>query len=225
MTTRLSDLRSFQGVLKVALVLALLLSMASVAQAEPERRHGSIGKLVAKHAEQLGLDEATQARIDETIRASGDRDAELREDLHAARERMRSILGAPNPDEASVMAQAEAIESAEAEIHKNRLRAILEIRAMLTQPQVEKLIELRESRHRDRSGKHRGHGSRICGADLETHCARAGGGKARLSCLHDHWDALSDRCREVFDGAEGSDREAPSSAPFNAPSNTRSDVP
>jgi Spy/CpxP family protein refolding chaperone len=142
-----------------ALLGALLL--AAGAGAGPDERR-PVGDLIARHAERLGLRGDALAQVQAVVKVSGVRHAELLAKLDAARDAMRSLLSQPVPDAAAVMAQADAIGAVETELHKNRLRAIMEIRALLTPEQREELLKIREERRAEREreggecGPHRG---------------------------------------------------------------------
>jgi Spy/CpxP family protein refolding chaperone len=112
--------------------------------------------VLERHADRLGLDEATRAKVRavaEAARPEGDR---LREDLHAAHGEMRALLGQDAPDEAAVLAQAERIGAAETALQKQRLRTMLEIRALLTPEQRAELVKI----HEERKGHWKGRGGR-----------------------------------------------------------------
>jgi Spy/CpxP family protein refolding chaperone len=63
---------------------------------------------------------------------------------------MRRLLGQDRPDEAAVMQQAERIGALEIELHKQRLRTMLRIRALLTPEQRRELVTIHGERHRGR---------------------------------------------------------------------------
>jgi Spy/CpxP family protein refolding chaperone len=115
--------------------------------------------LIEENADRLGIDDDTRDAIRKIAEASRERSDALSERLHAAHEEMRHLLDADEPDEDAVMAQAEAIGALHVDKHKNRLRALLEIRALLTPEQRQELVKLREEmgpppwhRHRMRPG-------------------------------------------------------------------------
>jgi len=97
------------------------------------------GLFFEENAEALSLDGETLRSIRsivEKTKASGD---SLHARLRELQEGMRALLDQSAPDESAVMKQADAIGAAEAEIHKQRLGTLLEIRALLTPEQREKL--------------------------------------------------------------------------------------
>jgi Spy/CpxP family protein refolding chaperone len=121
------------------------------------RRHGPppLDRILERHAERLGLDEATQAKIREIAAAAHDGESALDEQLRAQHDALRALLDQENPDEAAVMAQAERIGALETERRKRRLQTMLQIRALLTPEQRRELVEIHEERRaerRERSG-------------------------------------------------------------------------
>jgi Spy/CpxP family protein refolding chaperone len=138
-----------------ALAAALgLAALAGTAAAGPDP-HRPVGGLIERHAERLGLSGEARAAVQAVVDASGVRHAELLADLDAAREAMRGLLSLPVPDADAVMAQADAIGALETALHKNRLRAIMEIRALLTPEQRSELLRVREE---ERARPEREHG-------------------------------------------------------------------
>lgn len=197
MTPR-SRLRSAMPLLLAGVALALVLG--TPAAARPKQGGGPVS-FTARYAAELGLDEADQARLQEIVAASRLREAAIRERLHAARAAMRTLLdGTADPEEAAVMAQVDRIEAIEAERHKNRLRAIIEIGRLLTSEQRAELARLRQERFGEEGPRERrGRGRRdrhACQVDWSRLCEPDDVGPAGLRCLANRWDALSDTCRE-----------------------------
>lgn len=124
-----------------------------------DRRHGPppFEQVLERHAERLGLDDAARARvraIADAARPEGDR---LRNELEDRQREMRELLGADAPDEAAVLAQADRIGAAETALQKQRLRTMLEIRAILTPEQRAELVKIHaERKERWRERKMRG---------------------------------------------------------------------
>ncbi|MGH0031818.1 MAG: Spy/CpxP family protein refolding chaperone [Myxococcota bacterium] len=128
----------------VPLFAVLCAGAPGAALAEPPE-HRPPGSFAALYAERLGLDPDAQARIQEIVARSGRRDEALRDGVQAAKQRLRDLMNASyNPDESAVLAQADAIGAAEAEVHKNRLRAILAIREVLSPEQRAELLRMRD---------------------------------------------------------------------------------
>ena len=86
---------------------------------------------------------AAKARQDE---------APLDEQLRALHEEMRQVLDGESPKLEDVMQAADRIGAAETELKKRQLRTMLEVRALLTPEQREKLVKIFEERRGRRRG-------------------------------------------------------------------------
>lgn len=127
--------------------------------APPFHRHGGpppFDRILERHADRLGLDDGTRARVRSIADASRPEGERLRADLEARRREMRDLLGADAPDEAAVMAQAERIGAAETALQKQRLRTMLEIRAILSPEQRAELVKIHAERKERWKGWKRG---------------------------------------------------------------------
>ena len=104
--------------------------------------------------EELGLDEATLAKVDEVLDASRDRGRKLHRELREAHDQMRVLLDASSPDEAAIFAQVDVISGLRAELEKNRLGTLIRVRALLTPEARDRLLESmkRHPPHRRRPG-------------------------------------------------------------------------
>lgn len=185
----------------VLALLALALLVGGAAHAKG-RHHGkgSPHDFMARHAERLGLDEATLAEIEEIVAASEERDDAIDEEMHTARKEIRAMLEAAEPDRDAIMEKVEAQGALETEEHKNRLRAIMDIHALLTPEQRAELAEIREERKEKWRHKHRRHKKSLgaCGKDRHSLCGDASGA-AVLGCMQDHFAELSDSCRGALE--------------------------
>jgi Spy/CpxP family protein refolding chaperone len=115
----------------------------------------SLDRLLERHAERLGLDDATEARIRAIADARRDEGERLAERVRALHGEMHALLDQDAPDTDAVMRQAEAIGAAETEMHKQRLATLLEIRALLTPEQRRELVRIFEERKREHGpGRH-----------------------------------------------------------------------
>jgi Spy/CpxP family protein refolding chaperone len=119
----------------------------------------SFDHLLERHAERLGLDDATQARIRAIADARREEGERLAERVRALHGEMRALLDQDAPDTDAVMRQAEAIGAAETEMHKQRLATLLEIRALLTPEQRRELVRIVEERKREHGPGRRDTGS------------------------------------------------------------------
>ncbi|MGH0028447.1 MAG: Spy/CpxP family protein refolding chaperone [Myxococcota bacterium] len=162
-TTPHSRTLRVRGLLRAGPAALLALAFASGALAQPPGppgpgRHGPppIERVLEKHAEQLGLDEATREQI-EAIAAEARPESEaLRETLRERHDELRRLLSEDAPDEDAVMAQAERIGAAEVALQKSRLRTMLRIRALLTPEQRAELVRIHEARGRRGPGAEHG---------------------------------------------------------------------
>jgi len=196
----------------LALLVALALLVGGVAHAKG-RHHGkrSPHEFMTRHAERLGLDEATLAEIEDIVTASEERDDEIDAQMDQGREEIRAMLEASEPDRAAIMEKVEAQGALETEEHKNRLRAIMDIRALLTPEQRAELAEIREERKEEWRRKHRykEYGPLgACSEDRRDPCGDASG-RALLGCMQDRYAELSEPCRGVLE-------EGPEDAAYDA---------
>ena len=147
---------------RLALALAAVVGLAGAADARQDE-HRPVGGLIKRNAERLGLTGDALAAVQAVVDASGMRHEALLTQLDAAREAMRALLSKPVPDANAVMAQADAIGAIETQLHKNRLQAIMEIRALLTPAQRTELLRVRDEEHAKRALE-----EKECGHDGET---------------------------------------------------------
>lgn len=121
------------------------------------RRHGPHGpppieNLLERHADELGLDADTRTTI-RAIAAKSREDGEpVAEQLRALHEEMRLLLDGESPKLEDVMQWADRIGAVETELKKRRLRTMLEVRALLTPEQRQKLVQIFEERRGRRKG-------------------------------------------------------------------------
>jgi Spy/CpxP family protein refolding chaperone len=83
----------------------------------------------------LGLDDQTRTAVHTTLDAARAEQRDLRRQLHAAHQNLRTLLAQDTPDEATVLAQSEVIGALETEHRKQSLRTLLAVRALLTPEQ------------------------------------------------------------------------------------------
>ena len=192
----------------VACVLLASLTALSLSYADagrPLRDAGSHpGRFIEEYAERLGLEAETVAAIRTIVEATHLQSKAPGAKLHQAYTQMRALLSQEMPDEAAVMQQADIIGAMELEARKDRLQAMLRIRALLTPAQRQELMRLQgESSPRDRSDSWH-----ACQADSANLCPNDASGRARLQCLYDHREALSETCRAALQTRKG-DRPGP----------------
>ncbi len=190
-------------VLGTGLALALAVLSADLASAEG-RQHRAPGEVVARHAERLGLDAGTQAALAGILEESGAQYRELEEEKRFARDELRALLSAPEPDRDAILAQAEIVDALRSRAHRSKLDAILRIHELLTPEQRAALVVIRNEERPWRRG--RGPLGR-CSADVRALCADVPGGSDALRCLADHWNRVSDACREAVEESRNEPRE------------------
>jgi Spy/CpxP family protein refolding chaperone len=143
--------RNLRGAIWGLALLALVALPRGAAAGPPEGgpgRHGPppIDRLLGEHAEELGLDAATLEQVEGIAAAAHEQEQPLRDALHGEREKLRALLDQDAPDEEAVMQQVESIGAAETELHKQRLRTMLAVRALLTPEQRQGLVRIFEER-------------------------------------------------------------------------------
>lgn len=151
---------SHRGILLAATLMLAGAACAAPAQAG-DRHFGRRGpppidRILERHAERLRLDEAVQERVRAIAAEAEQEGASLRETLDREREALHDLLAQDAPDADAVMRQAEAVGAAETAMHKQRLRTLLEVRALLTPAQRAELVEIfdekRARMQRERGG-------------------------------------------------------------------------
>lgn len=156
---------------RYALPGAILLLLAGLALALPaQARPGGFGRggpggparLIERHAEELGIDEATLAEIDAIVEASRAEADAIYEEHRAAREAMHALLEQDEPDVDAVMRHADTMGVIDVRKHKHRLKTLLAIRAKLTPEQRSRLSALMDDMHErhEKRREHRGKGGK-----------------------------------------------------------------
>ena len=135
----MKTLRLKTGMPILAALVAATLTLPIAAQARRGGAPRDPDRCIARHADELGVDDATVAKIEEIVAASREEAEPLHDAVRAARDEMRALLDADHPDEAAVMAQSDKVSAARAAMHKHRLATLLKIRALFTPEQRDKL--------------------------------------------------------------------------------------
>jgi len=128
---------------RVAALFALCAGPA-LAQPRPEPGGSGIERLLERNAERLHLDDATREKIRALAEAGREKSAPQREALEQLHEEMHALLTSDAPELDAVLAKADEIGSAETALHKERLRTMLAIRALLTPEQRRELVRIHE---------------------------------------------------------------------------------
>jgi Spy/CpxP family protein refolding chaperone len=111
--------------------------------------------VLERHADELGLDADTLARIHAIAAKAREAERPLADQLRSLHDAMRTMLEADAPKLDDVMQQADRIGALETELRKARLSTMLEIRSLLSAEQRQKLVtlfEARKQRWRERWG-------------------------------------------------------------------------
>ena len=185
--------------------LLAALALATTADARPpfgghhgpgghHRGHGPHG-FVEEYAAQLGLDDETRQAIDAIVEETREQGRELSEEVRNLHRGMRDLLSQEFPDESAVMAQADAIGQAETALHKQRLGAMIRIRALLTDEQRAELSRIRE----ETRGQWLQPPIEACEGDTDRFCPEADAPWSRRRCMRDHWQELSPNCQDAIE--------------------------
>jgi len=184
--------------LAVALFAIGLATSSGAQPHEPDEQHG--GRFIAKHAEALELDDATRVRIESVVEDTRNESEKLRRAERKAARTLRDLLELDEPSEQAVMDQANVVSELEAQQRVLRIRAMLEIRSLMTPEQRSKLAEIRSADRPDRqSRRERREQMRACEPDVEKLCPDADHPRAVMHCLGRQREALSNSCGEAFD--------------------------
>jgi Spy/CpxP family protein refolding chaperone len=105
-----------------------------------------LGDVLERHADELGLDADTRARIRQIAETSRDEEQPLATQLRALHEGMHQLLEGDAPKLDDVMHQADEIGALETQLRKHQLRTLLQIRALLTPDQRQKLVQIFEAK-------------------------------------------------------------------------------
>jgi Spy/CpxP family protein refolding chaperone len=170
----------------VALISVVAMAAGSSATAKPPHP----GHRLECITERLDLDADTEAAVEAAIEENRSQAQALRDEIREARRALHDLLSQEMPDEAAVMAHAQALGDLETNEMKHRLAALLQIRALLTPAQRAEMVEMRH--------KHRASIVEACEADVEAFCSDAGNPREALRCLKRNTEELSDECREAL---------------------------
>ncbi len=158
---------------------------------------------IERHAEELGIDEATVERIRALSEQHSAEQQVIVAELHQQKLALRTALAAPQPDQAAVIALARKIGTLETDLSVARLTSMMRIRAELTPEQNAALHDKMERRFTER----RAQIDQIltaCEAEISQHCAdRTDGPRPHaLMCLVEKRTAenvtLSAQCEAVL---------------------------
>ena len=136
---------------------ALLVATLASASAAPARAQDqAAGPRLGRLAQELGLNGAQRTKMREAGERQMRRAIQERADLEISRLDLRQLVRADKPDQRAIDAQVDKIAGMRAQLQKERLAMMLEMRSMLTDAQRAKLKELRATRQiKDKPGPHR----------------------------------------------------------------------
>jgi Spy/CpxP family protein refolding chaperone len=183
----------------LGLVASLAVSwLAGAAGAQPSAgRAGLVApgpSFVERYGDRLGLDEEARASIEGVVEVTRSTGEGRRAERHVIYERMDQLLAVDEPDEGKVLELVERLGILELADHKDRLLAMLAIRAVLTPAQRAELLAIRA----DPRSFGRGPGLGPCNRDAARLCSQAEPGRGTLRCLDASWDELSGHCQAMF---------------------------
>ena len=124
--------------------LFALCGVPAFAQPRPDPGGHGIERLLERNAERLHLDDATREKIRALAEDGRKQSKPQREALDRLHEEMHALLTADAPELDATLAKADEIGAAETALHKERLRTMLAIRALLTPEQRRELVRIHE---------------------------------------------------------------------------------
>jgi Spy/CpxP family protein refolding chaperone len=216
--------RSSNVVVIGSLAIALSLGLASGAIAGDFERGAPLEERLDRLAGELGLDDATRARIEAIAEESRPRTQALRDRVRRERNQLRELLATSQPDLQDVLALAELITVAEGEMLKERLRRTLEIRSLLSPEQREALVAETSDRrdaHEQRRAERHAAIERACSAEIAASCPSGANGAFGLRRCLMNAENVSPACTEEIQrerpGRAGRRHRGPGTPPETAP--------
>lgn len=131
--------------LSVLVVLPLLaaLALTPAVQAEPPGPPpGPPGARLKQHLNELGLTADQMKKVDSILSGEKGQRQKFHTQMKEAFDQMHNLLKQDSPNESAVMQQADKIGQIQTAMHKAMLHTLLQVRAVLTPAQRQKLIEL-----------------------------------------------------------------------------------
>ena len=110
---------------------------------DPLAQHVFAPDLVMRYASEIGLDERQRAAIKDAVIKMQSKFLDVQWEVQAESEKMVRLLQASPVDETAVLAQADKVMALEREVKRTHLSLLVRIKNLLTEPQREKLKELR----------------------------------------------------------------------------------
>ena len=110
---------------------------------DPLAPHVFAPDLVMRHAAEIGLDEKQRAAIKDAVIKMQSKFLDVQWEVQAESEKMVRLLQASPVDETAVLAQADKVMALERDVKRTHLSLLVRVKNILTDPQREKLKELR----------------------------------------------------------------------------------
>ncbi len=101
-------------------------------------------ELVMKYRQEINLDEGQSKAMKEAIQKAQTRFLDMQWDMQSEAEKLIKLLKARPVDESAVMAQMDQVLNREREIKKAQISLLVHIKNLLSEPQQNKLTELRQ---------------------------------------------------------------------------------
>jgi Spy/CpxP family protein refolding chaperone len=136
--------------LRIAAALALVTSLAASAYAQPRKRHPSFppglaeARLIKERADVIGVDEKTLEKLEKLVAEITEKEEKLRSETVKSENQVRALLDESMPDEKTLLEAAGVGSDVGRETRRLRLQTSLRVRALLTEEQLEKFMELRK---------------------------------------------------------------------------------
>lgn len=132
-------------------MMAGMLCLATVAVARPVPEPAVVA---AKMASELGLDDATEAKVESLLAAAMDEGRPLREKAHTLGAELKIEREKPDPDMKKIDKLVHELADLHADGTMIRYRTAMAIEELLTPAQVAKFRELRAKREAERQATH-----------------------------------------------------------------------
>jgi Spy/CpxP family protein refolding chaperone len=154
---------------------------------------------ISEHAAQVGIDDATVARIREIAAEERTAQAPLLTRLQEQKRALRDELGAEAPDERAVERSAREVGETETELEVLRLKSMLAVRRLLTPEQNAALLSRMQRRFEGRRALF-GEALAACESEIAESCGEAEGPPHhKLGCLlHKPGVAKSEACTKAL---------------------------
>lgn len=129
--------------LAIFLVVAAEGAQPPAPNPDPLAQHVFAPDLVMRYAAEIGLDEKQRAAIKDAVLKMQSKFLDVQWEMQAESEKMVRLLQASPVDEGAVLAQADKVMALERDVKKTHLSLLVRVKNILTDPQREKLKELR----------------------------------------------------------------------------------